>query len=231
MTTIIFVRHGESLSNILIHQNNINKTSKTTLTDQLNEIGDPHLTVTGNKQSIAVGEYLCKQLGTKYVRVLTSLFTRTQETSKPFCDMYSKYIKSNDSLELLSEYTKPEKKLTKEHLKRGLKPHQNWDEFTKTIKNFVIILEEMDSADCSEPITIVIFGHSLYISVLTSYLGSRKTFIPTNNQLVFRCPNCSITTVEYSNEISKGWKINNVASIAHLPKEIVTGIECDYGTR
>jgi len=120
MTTVIFVRHGESQSNILIHQD----PNDPDLSDKLNMIGDPHLTIKGHKQADVLGEYLSKQLGTKSVRVLTSLFTRTQQTSKPFCDMHSKYIMSNDCMDLLSEYTKPEKKLTEEHFKRGLKNHQ-----------------------------------------------------------------------------------------------------------
>ena len=218
MTTVIFVRHGESQSNTLIHQD----PNDPDLSDKLNMIGDPHLTIKGHKQAGVLGEYLSKQLGTKSVRVLTSLFTRTEQTSKPFCDMHSKYIISKDCVDLLSEYTKPEKKLTEEHYKRGLKNHQNWDEFTKTVVDFVKILEEM----VSEPSTIVVFGHSLYISVIISYLGSYKTFIPSKNELVFRHPNCSITTLKHDNS----WKIFNVASIAHLPKEIVTGTECDYGT-
>ena len=219
MTTILFIRHGESETNKFIHQD----PNDPYLSDKINAVGDPHLTDNGNMQSKQVGDYLISYLKDKKVRVLTSLFTRTIETSQPFCDEYALNIYTNESLEILSEYTKPQKKLTEKHLKKGLRNHTNWDDFTKTIEECVDILEDM--AQCNNQ-PIIVFGHSLYISVLTSYLGSSKTFMPEKNQLTFRFPNCSITSYEYSQGT---WRIFNVASIAHLTQNVITGTECPFG--
>ena len=181
MTTILFIRHGESETNKFIHQD----PNDPNLSDKLNAVGDPHLTENGKLQAKQVGEYLAKNLNGKRVRVLTSLFTRTKETSQPFCDEYKKSITTNESLEILSEYTKPEKKLTQSHLEKGLRNHLDWKDFTKTIEECVDILEDM--AQCNmEP--IVVFGHSLYISALTSYLGSSRTFMCPRPNLSPRGP-------------------------------------------
>lgn len=221
MTTIIFIRHGESETNKFIHQD----PNDPHLSDKLNALGDPHLTENGKSQAKQVGTFLASKLDGKKVRVLTSLFTRTNETAKPFLELYAKNITMHERLELLSEYTKPEKNLTKEHLEKGLRNHQSWNDFVCTIKEFVDMLEDM--SQCNDD-PIVIFGHSLYLSALTSYLGSSLTFMPEKTQLTFRFPNCSITTFQYSQGC---WKIFNVASIAHLSENATTGTECEYGTQ
>ena len=68
--------------------------------------------------------------------MLTSLFSRTEETSEPFCQIYPNIIEK-ERLELLSEYTKPEKKLSQKHLEKGLRNHLDWNEFTETIDAFI----------------------------------------------------------------------------------------------
>ena len=93
------------------------------------------------------------------------------------------------------------------------------------LHEFVEILEKM--AQCNNS-PIIIFGHSLYISAMVSYLGSSKRVMPTKKELTFRFPNCCISSFECSQGAAK-WKILNVASIAHLPVDIVTGTECLYG--
>ena len=219
MTTILFIRHGESETNKFIHQD----PNDPHLSDKINAVGDPHLTENGILQAKQVGEYLITILKDKKVRVLTSLFTRTIETSQPFCDEYKSNVSENESLEILSEYTKPQKKLTDEHLKKGLRNHIDWYDFTVSIEECVDILEDM--AQCNNQ-PIIVFGHSLYISTLISYLGSSKMFMPEKSQLIFRFPNCSITSCEYS---QGSWRIFNVASIAHLTHDVITGTECPFG--
>jgi hypothetical protein len=72
---------------------------------------------------------------------------------------------------------------------------------------------------------------------MTSYIGSSKLFMPNKSQLTFRVPNCSISTFKFSYEHiiettpqQKFWRIDQVSSIAHLPKELVTGRESPFGT-
>jgi broad specificity phosphatase PhoE len=220
MTTVVFVRHGESNSNVYLHEN----PKDPELSSKINALGDPDLSELGKKQAAVVGKFLHKCLINQKVRVLTSLFSRTKQTSDPFIKIFKKHIISVNHLEVLNEYTKQEKNLTEKHLEKGISHHDNWKHFTEKIIEFVDLLENL--CQCNES-TIIVFGHSLFISATISYLGSSKQMMPLKNQLTFRLPNCSITTTEYS---QGSWRIFNVGSIAHLSKEIVTGTECSFGT-
>ena len=250
MTSIIFVRHGESNSNVHIHKlDYMLKTGKITkkerqksepqLSNKIHSLGDPKLSEIGQKQATCVGKYLHNIFGDTKVRVLTSLFTRTIQTSVPFKAMHENDIVEYESTKVLCEYTNPKKNLTQIHRERGLTHHSSWTEFTDTIKEFVDILEQM--IHCNDA-PIVVFGHSLFISAMISYIGSSKIRMPDKSELKFRLPNCSITTLLYSQEVCKRhgdngyetckeptWKILNVASIAHLSSDIVTGTECPFG--
>ena len=219
MTTVIFVRHGESESNWFIHQDR----NDPELSNKINALGDPNLTDQGRQQAECVGGYLYERLKGQNVRVFTSPFARTFQTSKPFVEKMEDDSILSKSLPILQEYTKPEKQLTEDHLKRSIVHHKTWDDFTDNIRVFVDQLED----HCQENgHPIVIFGHSLYLSAMTSYLGSSKQTMPKKEQLVFRFPNCSITTFEFS---QGNWRIFNVASLAHLPNRIITGVECSFG--
>jgi broad specificity phosphatase PhoE len=217
MTTILFVRHGESDANAYIHAD----PNDPNLQHKLDMMGDPDLTPVGHEQAKAVGEYLANKLFGQKAYVLTSQLARTKQTAEPFCKLHDT---TYDSDELLLEYTRPHKLLTEAELKRGIKTHETWDIFTQQMETFIDALEVI--MQCSGDKPIVIFGHSLFLSVMVSYLGSCKKMIPDKSQLTFRFPNCSITAFQYSQGT---WKIFQVASIAHLPKEIVTGTECPYG--
>lgn len=219
MTTVIFVRHAESESNVFIHTDR----NDPELSNKINALGDPKLSDLGAKQAQTVGEYLAKQLVGKEVRVLTSRFTRCIQTSRPFCECFSGNTEFVKHIDLLQEYTSPAKNLTPEHKSNGIMHHSTWDDFTKNVSVFVKLLENL-AQDNAKP--IVVFGHSLFLSVMLSYLGSVKRFMPEKSQLCFRLPNCSITTFEYSQDV---WKIFNVASVAHLPKSLTTGTECSFG--
>jgi broad specificity phosphatase PhoE len=221
MTTVIFVRHGESESNWFLHQD---KTDPE-LSKKINALGDPKLTGLGSKQADKVGEYLHRLLKGKNLRIFTSPFQRTSETAEPFISrkVKEKIAFSIQTLGVLQEYTKPQKHLTQDHHNKGIVHHETWDDFTKQIRAFVDELED----HCQEnDHPIVIFGHSLYLSVLVSYIASSKEMMPKKEQLVFRFPNCSITTFEYS---QSSWRIFNVGSLAHLKKGLITGTECPFG--
>lgn len=226
MTTIIFVRHGESQANVHIH----NDPNDPDLSQKICALGDPELSHKGFTQATAVGNYLNKKLDCDYyeqkVRVLTSLYTRTIQTSQPFYDTAKgkSIIEMYEHTDMLCEYTKPMHQLTDEHKSKGLRHHETWKDFTDQVEDFVNLLETMCQVNQSP---IVVFGHSLFISVLVSYLGSCKKMIPEKHELTFRFPNCSITTFNYS---QGSWKIFNVGSIAHLLPPHVTGVECPFGT-
>jgi len=85
----------------------------------------------------------------------------------------------------------------------------------------------LEGMACESDVPIVIFGHSLFLSAMIPYISSHKQFMPTKPELVFRFPNCSISTFEFSED--KGWQIFNGASIAHMPLELCTGRECEFG--
>jgi len=220
MTTILFVRHGESQANAFLQAN----PDHPDLERKMSAIPDTELTEKGHTQAQHVGEYLAKCFGEKPVRVLTSLYTRTIQTSNPFQKLATK-LTCVEHLGMLCEYTNPKHTLSQENIDRGITIHTSWDNFLQHVAEFVDLVE--DRAQQSD-IPIVVFGHSLFVSVLMSYIGSQKTFLPQKNELVFRFPNCSISSFEYS---EGNWKILNVASIAHLPANCVTGTECDFATR
>ena len=219
-TRIIFVRHGESDANAYIHKD----PNDPELATKIDAMGDPELTLIGKKQSEAVGKYLANALVNEKVQVLTSLLMRTIQTAEPFRKLHEPNVEVYSSDELLLEYTRPHKMLTEAEIQRGIKIHETWNEFTQQVETFVDVLENI--AQCSSGRPIVIFGHSLFLSVMLSYIGSCKKMIPDKSQLIFRSPNCSITVFEYS---QGAWKILQVASIAHLSNEIITGVECLLG--
>lgn len=167
MTTIVFVRHGESDANAFIH----NDPNDPDLEAKINSIADPQLTETGKKQAQSVGEFLSEKFEGKYVHLVTSLFSRTIQTSEPFHKLHKKFIKIYDNDPLLQEYSRPGKHEHKDYgEKKNFKTHHTWKSFTDDVEIFVDVLEHMANCD-STP--IVIFGHSLFLSVMLSYIGSR----------------------------------------------------------
>lgn len=218
MTSVIFVRHGESETNVHIHRN----PTDPDLSKKIDALGDPELSELGCKQAQAVGKYLENALKDQKVRVLTSQFTRTNQTAEPFMNSHGN-IEVHQKLDCIQEYTKPSKKLTDEHKDKGIIHHRSWNHFTDIMDSFVDLLEFLAQ---SNDAPIVVFGHSLYFSVLVSYLASGKRHLPRKQDLIFRFPNCSITSMQYS---QGSWRIFNVASLAHIPRGLITGTECKYG--
>jgi broad specificity phosphatase PhoE len=242
MTTIIFVRHAESDANVFLHKGSNSITHftqehKEIVNQQINALGNPSITNVGQKQSETVGKYLVQQLLNENVKseqilVSTSLFDRAESTAQSFVDEWETTTKQKLNLfsdPLLCEYTSPDKKLSSHDLSKGITPHESWEHFTDQVKTFVQFMENVREHDY-----VIIFGHSLFLSAMTSYIGSSKMFMPNKSQLVFRVPNCSITTFQYSKKSPEDshqkWKIHQQASIAHLPKELVTGRESSFGT-
>lgn len=195
MNKIIFVRHGESVSNKHLHQGQMHK---------INNYADPELTSIGQQQAEQTAEHLKNVLQKEEkVAVFTSQYTRTQQTAKP-------YISSNTNVHhlhhmgLFNEYAPSYQKLP-----ANIQHDNSWDDFTLRVKNFADNLLEISS-------NAVVFGHSLFISVLASYLILGT--LP--DKPLFTIPNASITTFVFENNM---WHCDNVGSVNHLRKEVITG--------
>lgn len=173
---IIFVRHGESQSNLFLHNNDPDASRK------IQQIGDPELTELGTLQATCTAKHLCETLmhmELPKVRVLISPFARAQQTAKPFLEMYCSKIKESQVIPDLLEYTSPEKNLCQQHLETGLKHDKSWDEFKERIIKFEKIVG--GEPDCP----IIVFGHSMFISCLVSYISSQKNLFSRKESNVF----------------------------------------------
>jgi broad specificity phosphatase PhoE len=215
--TFVFIRHGESESNRFIHDS----TGGEDVSHKINSLGDPHLTDIGERQAQATGAFLVDQLKCSRVAVKISLFTRTQQTAAPFLKLYGEFISDKHTTHELLEWTPPKKQLSQIHLDLGLIHDVDWDAFKTRVLDFA---DEMECAQ-EESITII-FGHSVYISAVFSYLASQKAWFPGLNELCFQLPNCSISTIE---KTPTRWTAHYVGSIAHLPDNLVTGIQSKFG--
>jgi len=221
---IIFVRHGESETNKFIHDSNNNYEDyeeHKELSQKINSNGNPNLTKLGKAQAEFTARFLMKKLkkmGSPKVEVNISLYNRAQQTAEPFIELYGEYIAHHTTPELL-EWTPKKKKLSQAHLDSGLKHDNSWDEFQDRVKRFVETLNENSTIK-------IIFGHSMFISAVISYLASQKEWFPSIDQLCFQLPNCSISTVLKK---PKRWATHYVGSISHLADPLVTGTESEFG--
>ena len=218
--TIIFVRHGESDANAHQHADR----NDPDLQQKMDALGDPGLTEMGVKQADATAVHLEKHVCGSFA-VFTSCMRRAVDTASPFVILHDEKRTENTQLfrtALLNEYTRPGKKLTGAHRNSGIGHHNSWDDFTAQVPVFVDLMERLIRAD-----TVVVFGHSLFLSVLVSYLASGKKVLPEKDQCVFRFPNASITTFVYE-EDTKRWRVLHTASTAHLDDSIKTGLECAH---
>lgn len=218
---IVFVRHGESEANVFLHDHDPNADEK------INRLGDPKLSKLGQKQAECVGKGLIDSLtkmGTPNVNVLVSQFTRAVETSNYFTENYPNIDNMLITNSLL-EYTPTKKNLSQIHLNSGLNHDHTWDQFKERIVKFC---DEYFTSPPKSP--MIIFGHSMFISCLVTYISSHRTFFPDKNQLCFRFPNCSITTFLWDGERNR-WVADHVASIAHMDVKLITGTHTPFGNK
>jgi broad specificity phosphatase PhoE len=213
--TVIFVRHGESKANVLQHADR----NAADLQEKMDALGDPGLSETGVKQADMTAYYLANKLSGS-ILVLGSKMKRAYRTAQMF--HHRRYESRERYTALLNEYTRPSKKLTNEHVASGIVHHKSWDEFTANVVAFVDMMEREVEEE-----TVVVFGHSLFCSVLVTYISSGKQVLPEKDNCVFRFPNASISTFVYKEE-TKSWRILHTASTAHLGDSIKTGLECDH---
>jgi len=219
----IFVRHGESETNIFLHKGHPNAE------EEIHKNGDPDLTAMGLAQAANTSAHLQQVLATMEmprIRVMQSVFTRALQTGHPFTREYPNIDSVTDSVDLL-EYTPAKKALTDVHLDRGI-CHDTWETFRDRVVTFYDTHMVSGTRQVDAP--VVIFGHSVFISCLLTYVGTQGTFFPDSDQLAIRLPNCSISTVAWSNDREQ-WVIDAVGSIAHLTSELVTGTHNDFATK
>ena len=163
---------------------------------------NPDLTELGYKQAKIVCQHLKEKLKNRPFKIMTSPLKRAILTAEPLLKHVDQEYEIN---EMLIEFSFAKK--------------ASWKEFTNTIAQVVTRLENH-----SDDVPIVIFGHSIYLSCLISYIASAKIGFLEKRDLAFRIPNAAITTCTFDKSKSK-WKILNVAAIDHLPQEIQSGIE------
>lgn len=224
MGIIFFVRHGESESNKLIHDKIYTK--KSDLKEALNSHGDPNLTDKGIEQAQHTAEYLFGKLKQKYsnVNILVSPIKRTVQTANELiklCDneeFKEEFKHTITYLPELQEYTNPNKntkgKLT--CLGDPLIVDESWESFCSRVLKTVTILEGIKNKAPT-----VVFGHSIFISILCSYVSSQKNYIiEEKNNRSFQLPNCSITPMSFNNN---HWDVYGVGRICHIPESLQSG--------
>lgn len=194
MPKVIYIRHGESESNQMI--NEVLKNKKTLSIEQENQIktnSNPNLTILGNMQAIATARYLSKILENyKTIQIWTSPYKRAQQTAHSLIEL------NNDiKLEIITElyeYTKHVKQFD-ELSKLNIIKDDNWNKFTERVLNFNNKLKQK-LLNMNENEILLVFGHSVFLSVLMSYQISQEKDNSIDTT-IFHLPNCCINTLEF----------------------------------
>ena len=215
MVWIIYVRHGESISNKLLQDaatGQLNISAKE-LIIKLNQ-SDSQLTEKGKLQAQLTANHLHYKLSGKDISVWRSTLIRTIQTSDPFINRSR--IKQDHicTMKLLEEYS----------------PGTSYDEFAQIVKTFndstlkPFILNGTQEQDR----TLVIFGHAIFLSTLINYQINQEDFCHTDDSI--QLPNCSITVMSYEkNEIIIKWKHHLGQYINHLGPLLATGYHTNIG--
>lgn len=243
----VYVRHGESASNVIIHKGEKSNIGDSGLTnpqsrfsvnyecDAINAMGsDPPLTDLGHQQAACTAEYLIgviQEMGYKRVQVLVSPYTRAIQTAAPFLDELHKYPTLNFSSDIvvdMYEYTSPAKDISSELQERGVVHDESWQDFVHRVVQFNTQLKSRMNGTDADTLT-VIFGHSMFLSVLLSYQGlqEKSMDIPT---IAHELPNCCTSTVGLVTvaTLSK-WSIYHTSYTGHLGRDLTTGHHTLFG--
>lgn len=181
---ILLVRHGESENNLLMKHA---KSTDTTKYDGKKE--DCLLTEQGTHQAITTGAYLRKQLKDKDLMVWSSSLKRAVSTAE------HAGFKDAERMDLLTEYDK-EIELTRDfHL--------------RLVQTLARIQHRRDDSKI-----LVIFGHSIFFSMLLSYIVSHGPWYgDVFEYMTIELPNCSVTNL---NLTDKGMAVYRVGHVEHL---------------
>lgn len=223
---VIFVRHGETVSNKVIHDAD----GKDVDSDKLKDI-DPELTVLGKQQALKTRLFLSKRIREQNatVRVWASPFQRTQATAEPF------YKDMEQDDRLIGYHIEP---LLQEHITSPIPEcfravgvvQTTWIGYLINVNKLNKKIEQHLAAMQPNEY-LVIFGHSLTISLALSYMSINPTPPITPLSVTHHLPNCSISVAAcVPQDLCKNaWRIYQVGSIAHLDRDRVTGIHCPFG--
>lgn len=185
---LIIVRHGESTENRKSHEVGRHVSPKE---------ANPSITQVGAIQALVTGEFLKTH---RVAEIWCSSLKRASETAKII------HIKQPGAeFRIMSElHEKSEREV-------GVRNSEALDEFIDRVWIFLRLLNE-----CNHDLMIV--GHSMFISVLTSLLLGETVQEPP----IYRNPNCAITTFERQEGV---WKMLEQGSVEHLPAHLRTGVE------
>lgn len=226
---VVYIRHAESESNLILHTNKNNLTSSQE--KSLDSYHDPDITELGIKQSICTAQYLLnkiKEMNKTKINIWMSPFQRAQDTAMYFIDLcYKEQINiSFKTLIELQEYTSPNKVLSDNQIKQNLIIHKTKEIFIDQVIKFNDILKIKLKEQTNNDI-LIIFGHSLFFSNLLAYHVNHEQFRPINLGSI-RVPNCAISCESYDFDTLK-WSTYVMSNVTHLPKELVTGEEVPFG--
>lgn len=186
---LTLVRHGESKQNQVLHQSKDPNAI-------VFKLADPDLTEIGLQQAQYTGKHLATQ---EPLEIWVSQLTRANQTLaeiKPFVP--------NAKITCLAELNEKNEQVF------GVREREPLQEFAKRVEQFRQTLEQRDR-------DLVIVGHSMFISVLTSLLLGE----PIQDPLIYRNPNCAITRLERK----AAWIKHCQGSVDHIPIELRTGHE------
>jgi broad specificity phosphatase PhoE len=185
---LILVRHGESTENQKLHEGGDPTASKTP---------NPPLTKIGFQQAYETGGHL---RATPTLRLWTSLLQRARYTADCIRD-----FQPDIDLTGMPDLNEKNERVA------GVRRKETMEEFTERVAQFRGLID-----DCE--VDVLVVGHSVFISVLTSLLLNESVQEP----LVYRNPNCAITRFE--REDGK-WKLLEQGSVEHLSEHIRTGVD------
>lgn len=222
--TVVMIRHGETESNQSIHEQTDQIADPSS--DRLKKI-NPCLSSLGHLQSETVGKHLDEILGQTAAKfhVWYSPLTRTQQTAAPFLHFSDKRrLLSIKTEPLLQECIKPGTEISDELKERGVTT-RTWDQYLSDVRTLNKKIR-VQLALMKENEHLLIFGHSLTISLCTSYMliNNAEIDVPVSVEV----PNCSITTGRYD---EGRWRLFHIGSVAHLSREISSGLHTLWGTR
>jgi len=206
--TIIFIRHGESTSNKILHER-LDSDTNEDIDRKIQAIKNPLLTDLGHTQAKCVSKYLMellKRTNVKNCRVCASTYQRTIQTADPLAKELDIPI---NIIEGSHEYTPIIKSV------EGYPVDESFESFKIRVHRCLNNLKDQLLENPSSP--LIVFGHSLVISYIISSLNREYEDMGHFNgdHLTFQIPNASITTIKYHNGKEK-WIASNVSNMFHL---------------
>lgn len=227
----IYIRHGETHSNKLVHGKTLSDDDEKKIKQECN----PDLTDIGLEQGVVTADYLTnaiKESGFSKIILLVSEYDRAKKTAEPFINKLETLAK-HDGISFsikydteIIEYTPIHKVIPDELQRRGITHDPTISDFIQRVTRFNNNLKEQLQAIDSSTV-VIIYGHSLFFSVLLTHQGTQELFSKIK-WVAHELPNCSVSTVSYKPQ-SNIWSIHNTGSTSHLPSALTTGSHTLFG--